>query len=95
MAREIIWTISAGKDLEYIFNYIKKDSLNYARSVVVDIRSATLSLADFAERGRLVPEYKKPDIRELFVGSYRLIYKVGARTIYILALVHGARKLKH
>ena len=28
-------------------------------------------LAEFPERGRLVPEYRSPSIREIIVGSYR------------------------
>jgi hypothetical protein len=33
-----------------------------------------LSLRTFAERGRVVPEIDTPDIREIFIRSYRLIY---------------------
>lgn len=30
----------------------------------------------FSARGRVVPEIGSPDIREIFVKSYRLIYKI-------------------
>ena len=44
-------------------------------------------------RGRVVPEIDAPDIRELFIGSYRLIYQVTADRVFILVLVHGTRDL--
>jgi len=48
----------------------------------------------FAGRGRIVPELSNPDIRELFVGEYRLIYAVEESCITILGLIHGRRDLK-
>ncbi len=45
------------------------------------------------ERGRVVPELSDPAIREVFVGSYRLVYRILAHRVEILALVHGARDL--
>jgi len=55
--------------------------------------AAAKSLASFAERGRVVPELGNPDIRELIVRSYRLIYTVGAADVTVLGLIHGARDL--
>jgi toxin ParE1/3/4 len=46
-----------------------------------------------AERGRVVPELDEPTVRELVVGSYRLIYEFGEETVHILALIHAARDL--
>jgi hypothetical protein len=33
-----------------------------------------------AERGRVVPELDQPMLRELVVGSYRLIYEIARQT---------------
>ena len=52
------------------------------------------SLLDFARRGRVVPEYKDPSVREIPVGkSYRLIYKAEGERVSIIAFVHTARDL--
>ena len=40
-----------------------------------------------------MPEYRDSAIRELFVDSYRLIYRVFGDTVTIVAFVHGARDL--
>jgi plasmid stabilization system protein ParE len=55
--------------------------------------AAAQSLRIFAEPGRVVPEIDAPDIRELSIGSYRLIYQVTADRVFILAFVHGTRDL--
>jgi hypothetical protein len=39
----------------------------------------------------VVPEIEDPQIRELFVYSYRLIYQISSPNIEIFALIH-ARK---
>jgi mRNA-degrading endonuclease RelE of RelBE toxin-antitoxin system len=32
-------------------------------------------------------------VRELVVGSYRLIYEIRDESVYVLGLIHGARDL--
>jgi hypothetical protein len=51
------------------------------------------SLDTFPERGRRVGEFDDPAVRELIVGSYRLIYRVRTTKVVILAFVHTARDL--
>jgi toxin ParE1/3/4 len=46
-----------------------------------------------AERGRIVPEYNAANVRELFVGSYRLIYQVTEESAVVVGFIHGARDL--
>lgn len=54
---------------------------------------AARSLKIFAERGRVVPEARSSDIRELFVKSYRLIYQITVDSVTVVAFVHSARDL--
>jgi toxin ParE1/3/4 len=39
----------------------------------------------------MVPEIDNPNIGELFVYSYRLIYEISSDGIEILAVIHGRR----
>jgi len=39
----------------------------------------------------MIPEMQQPNIRELFVGRYRLMYEVFEAKVEILAFIHGAR----
>ena len=93
MARKVTWTESAWIDLEEVADYIAKDSPHYAGAFIREVRDAARSLAYLAERGRIVPEFNDPLIRELIVKTYRLIYQVTERTTYILGFIHGARDL--
>ena len=92
MARTVIWTETALKDLDQAAEFIARDSKFYAAACVREARQAARSLKRFVERGRVVPEVGKPEIRELFVGQYRLVYKIeSANRIYIVRFIHGAR----
>ena len=93
MARTVRWTETATQDLAEAAAFIGRDSRFYAAALVRETRAAAQSLRTFAERGRVVPEIDAPDIRELFIRSYRLLYQVTADRVFILAFVHGARDL--
>lgn len=49
------------------------------------------SLATLSERGRVVPELGDEAVREVFVDSYRLLYRVTEEHVQVLGFVHGAR----
>ena len=73
--------------------YIAQDSRPAAERLLIQALEAVSSLDTFSERGRVVPEFAKPTVRELFVQRYRLLYEVTPDGIHILAFVHGARDL--
>ena len=86
------WTERASKDAIGIFDYIADQSLTYAESVYERILARPLQLERFPESGSIVPEYARPDIRELFVYSFRIIYRVENNEIRILTVIHGSRQ---
>ena len=43
--------------------------------------------------GRLVPEAKRNDVRELIFQNYRIMYLVKTDHIYVVAVIHGSRDL--
>jgi len=94
MARKIVWSFEATADIEALANYISRDSAFYAAAFVQETLDVSRSLNEFSERGRVVPEFGDPNIRELFVKGYRLIYSIEEYRIVILGLVHGKRDLK-
>jgi plasmid stabilization system protein ParE len=44
------------------------------------------SLSKYPERGRIVPEANREEIREVFENSYRIIYRVDKKRIYVLSI---------
>ena len=91
MARKVIWADAAVADLDDAAEFISKDSPAYAAAFVLTCLETARSLGSISERGRLMPEFKREDIREIFVYSYRLIYRAEEFQVTILALIHGRR----
>jgi plasmid stabilization system protein ParE len=91
---QINWTLQANDDLKAIAEYIKLDSLRYAKLQVIRIKSRTHILKSHPNAGRTVPEIENEQIRELIEGSYRIIYKVVSNNkVDILTIHHSARDL--
>ena len=78
-----------------LLNILQGDSSFYAATFVREVLDASRSLNEFSERGRIVPELGNPNIRELFVREYRLIYSIEESRVVILGLIHGKRDLKN
>ena len=91
--KKIIWTEPAVNDLQSIFDYISIDSEYYARTFIGKIIKKAEDVIDFPEIGRVVPEYDKPNIREIFLQNYRIIYRVEQESILIITIVNGRRDL--
>ena len=47
----------------------------------------------FPKSGRMVPEYKRDDLREVLERPYRIIYRIKEKQIDVLAAVHSAQQL--
>ena len=82
----VIWTKKAAESLEKIIGFIRLDSSHYADKVKEDIIKITDYLGIYPQSGRKVPETKREDIREVFAYSYRIVYKITEKNIYILRL---------
>ena len=91
MDYSIEWSPEATEDLESIVEYIARDSEFYARAVVSKILITSRSISEQPFIGRIVPELADETIRERFVYSYRLIYKISSDVITIVAVIHGKR----
>jgi len=91
---EIVWLEEALNDLDEIYSYISKDSVLYARRQIDRIEKHVSILEKHIRAGKMVIEISRPEIREIVVGSYRVIYKiVSENLIHILMIHHGARDL--
>jgi toxin ParE1/3/4 len=92
---EIIWTLSALKDLKEIHQYISKDSVFYANRYIAVLLNRVEILIGFPLIGRMVPEKEDETIRELIEGNYRIFYKVISKNkVRILRIHHAAKNIK-
>ncbi|MFZ3052228.1 MAG: type II toxin-antitoxin system RelE/ParE family toxin [Sulfuricurvum sp.] len=95
MAIQLEWSNEALEDIESIATYIEKDSPIYAKSVVSQFFEKAEIIKDFTQLGRIVPELNDSTIREIFVYSYRLIYKIDSNKVLFVAAIHGKRLLEN
>lgn len=65
-----------------------------ANRMVELIRDATLRAAEFPYAGRVIPEISQANHREVFVSSYRIMYRIDGDILYVTAVIHGARDYK-
>lgn len=92
---EVEWSPEAIEDLEEIAEYIIRDSEYYAQSVVTEMLAVSRDIGEFPFIGRIVPEIGDKNIRERFVYSYRLIYRIESKRILIIAVIHGKRLMEN
>ena len=86
----ITWSEPAVANLEAIYHYISGESPGRAGPFIQRLIEAAESLQELPRRGRVVPEGDGSQ-REIFVDSYRLIYRIDNDQIFIVTVVHGAR----
>jgi toxin ParE1/3/4 len=90
---EVRWTPQAADDLEAITDFIAADSPHYASLFAIDVLNAVERLQLFPRSGRVVPEVQAPEIREIVLGNYRIVYRIRTDLVEILTVWHGSRLL--
>jgi addiction module RelE/StbE family toxin len=87
----LIWSSRAVADLEAIRDQIALDSEQYAGLVVGRLVAAPSRLLQFPESGRMVPEFSRPNLRELILRPYRLVYRLQGDVVEVVTVFHAAR----
>ena len=91
------WTTNAKDDLLNIVGYIKKDSPSIANEIYLKIRDEAKSNNFLPLKGLVVPELQKEGItlyREIVTSPWRIIYKVGNDTVYIMAILDSRQNVE-
>ena len=90
----VIWMEPAKADLQHIHDFIAEDSKQYARKVVGQMVEKTDILDETPKLGKVVPEIRDDNVRELHLYSYRILYEIKGKNIEVLAVIHKRRDLK-
>jgi plasmid stabilization system protein ParE len=83
------WTTRAELELQQIMNYIAEDDPVAAYDWCERLVRRADAVAQMKMSGRVVPELRREDIREVFVGSYRIIYRVLPGGIEVTTVLEG------
>lgn len=95
--RQVIWTNVAENDLKEIIEYISINNPLNASKILQKIKNKTSNRYTLPERGRVVPALKEQGIsqyRELVVPSWRLIYRIAEREIYVLSVLDSRQNVE-
>jgi plasmid stabilization system protein ParE len=77
-----------------LYRYISSENPEAARKVINDIYETGNKIKAFPAIGRIVPEIRRNNIREVFCFEYRIIYRIGSRRIFILTVRHMKQRSK-
>jgi len=94
---EVLWAPAAIRDLDSIVDRIERDAPAAAQRTFERIRGRSETLSSMPLRGRLIPElagFEITNYRELLIPPYRLLYRIGESTIWVVAVLDGRRDLE-
>ena len=78
-------------DLGDIFTYVAADNPKAAAELVEHIEHAVMLIGQQPAMGRRT---KRPDLKQLAVEKYLIVYEIASEEIIIQYVRHGARKRK-
>jgi len=90
---KIIWSPLSLDRIVEITEYIAEDKPGASEKWVESIFKSIERLLKFPESGRIVPEIKRQEIREILLGNYRIIYRIELDIISVLTVRHGKQLL--
>jgi toxin ParE1/3/4 len=86
----VVITNEAEADLERIGDYIAEDSPSRAVTFTRELRQRAEALADMPKAFPLVPRHEHTGVRRRVHGAYLIFYRVGATTVEVIHILHGA-----
>ena len=90
---KIIWSPLAIDRASEIAEYIAQDKPDTAEKWINTVFSKVEQLKSSPEIGRIVPEIRNDQFRELIYGNYCIIYRIEKNQISILTIRHGKQIL--
>ena len=90
---KVAWTEHAYEQLDEAMAFIARDRPDTAMEWLDRILETGESLCELPERGRVVPEVSRNEVRELIISPYRLVYRVDENSVTITMVLHERRDL--
>jgi plasmid stabilization system protein ParE len=71
--------------------YIHRDKPSAASDFRKRVEKSLKRLIRFPNSGRSLPEFPELPYREVVISPYRFFYRIAGKTIWIIAVWHGAQ----
>ena len=91
---KVLWSKESLHRLREIEEFIAQDNGTKAIEFTNFMISKSVLIENNPNIGRVVPEFANPQIRELIIKGYRLIYKISENKIDILTVFEGHRLIR-
>ncbi len=86
---------SAVRDLEEVREYYAEQRVpEVGERVLMEIFHAIEELSRFPERGRMVPEFGQPHLRELIHPPFRIVYRRDGFRLRVVRIWRSERSLR-
>jgi toxin ParE1/3/4 len=88
---KVRFTPSAEAEFLAALTYIHRESPAAAKKLLEQVPKRLHRLEAFPESGRKIPEFPALPHREVVITPFRFFYRIEGRTVWIVAVRHGAR----
>ena len=88
---DIRFTRTARSQFNSALRFIARDNPAAARNFRDKAEKSLERLRDYPDSGRVLPEFPNIPYREIIVSPYRFFYRVSGKTVWIVAVWHGAQ----
>jgi toxin ParE1/3/4 len=85
----VTWAPLAREQTADAFAFIAAERPSAAIRWFEEVVERTGSLSLFPDMGRMMPEASRPDVREMLVEPYRLVYRRDPEEVVILGVFHS------
>lgn len=88
------FTASARSQFLTGLDFVRRDKPSAALKLRQKVESSLRRLEEHPESGRRIPEFPDLPHREVIVRPFRFFYRVEKRSVWIVAVWHGAQEVE-
>jgi plasmid stabilization system protein ParE len=85
------WSAQAERNVEEVASRVARRDPDVANEWIERVIDHVESTTTIPLAGRIVPELNRLELRETFLGRYRIVYRIDGATVTLVTVFAGAR----
>jgi toxin ParE1/3/4 len=85
------WSAQAERNVDDVADRIARRDPTVASEWVARVIRHVEDATEIPMAGRIVPELHRPEVRETFLGRFRVVYRIDGRTVTLVTVFAGER----